>query len=350
MANEKSEKATPERLRKAHEEGKYATSRDLLAACQLVLALALALLMGGALFTALENSSILCFRQAFVRQELTGPRAFAFAKAALMPVLVPFFEMAALLTTVSLFLQLTTTGFGFALKQLTPDFGRLNSFSRLKNLPAQNLFSSFKAVILIPVIGLVLYLVITPQMPDLLNLSGLGLGAGVEHARTLIESLVWRLLSVLLVFGVIDFARQKQKFAKDLRMSKQEIKEEVKQNDGNPQIKAQIRRIQRDRIRKNMIKAVPEANVVIVNPTHFSVAIKYESGSKTVPVVLAKGQDHLALLIRERAREHNVPLVENKPLARALYDAVEVGQEIPPHLYRAVAEVLAHIYRTLDQR
>jgi flagellar biosynthesis protein FlhB len=245
---------------------------------------------------------------------------------------------------------LTTTGFGFAIKQLTPDVGRLNSFSRLKSLPAQNLFSSFKALIFMPIIGLILYLVIAPQMPELLNLSGVGLGAGLQQARTLFESLVWRLLAVLLLFGVVDFARQKQKFAKDLRMSKQDIKEEVKQSDGNPQMKAQIRRIQRDRIRKNMIRAVSEANIVIVNPTHFSVAIKYESGSKAVPLVLAKGQDHLALLIRERAREHNIPLVENKPLARALYDAVEVGQEIPPHLYRAVAEVLAHIYKTLHQR
>jgi len=350
MANDKSEKATPERLRKAHEEGKYATSRDLLAACQLVAALALATYMGGSLFTALENSSVLCFRQAFVPQELSSPRVFAFAKAALVPVLVPFFEMAALLTITSLFLQLSTTGFGFAMKQLTPDLGRLNSFSRLKSLPAQNLFSFFKALIFMPIIGLILYLVIAPQMPDLLNLSGVGLGASVQHARGLFESLLWRLVFVLLLFGMVDFARQKQRFAKDLRMSKQDIKDEVKQSDGNPQMKAQIRRIQRDRIRKNMIRAVSEANVVIVNPTHFSVAIKYESGSKAVPMVLAKGQDHLALLIRERAREHNIPLVENKPLARALYDAVEVGQEIPPHLYRAVAEVLAHIYKNLHKR
>src|SRR3954451_13557960 len=223
MANEKSEKATPERLRKAREEGKYATSRDLLAACQLVVALALATYMGGDLFTALENSSVLCFRQAFVSQELSIPRVFAFAKAALVPVLVPFFEMAALLTIASLFLQMSTTGFGFAMKQLTPDFGRLNSFSRLKSLPAQNLFSSFKALMFMPIIGLVLYLVIAPQMPDLLNLSGVGLGASVQHARGLFESLLWRLVFVLLLFGVVDFARQKQKFAKDLRMSKQDI-------------------------------------------------------------------------------------------------------------------------------
>jgi flagellar biosynthetic protein FlhB len=128
-------------------------------------------------------------------------------------------------------------------------------------------------------------------------------------------------------------------------MSKQEIREEHKENEGNPQVKGRIRRIQRDLARRRMMQAVPTATAVVVNPTHYAVAMRYVMESMAAPVVVAKGRNYLALRIRERAREHGIPIVENPPLAQALYKSAEVGQEIPAHLYRAVAEILAYIYR-----
>jgi len=130
-------------------------------------------------------------------------------------------------------------------------------------------------------------------------------------------------------------------------MSKQDIKEESKDAEGNPQMKARIRRLMRDRLRLNMMKNVPNATAVVVNPTHYAVAIRYQVDSMAAPLVIAKGKNYLALRIRQKALEHQIPIIENPPLARALYESVEVGQEIPTHLYRAVAEILAYIYKLM---
>jgi flagellar biosynthetic protein FlhB len=155
---------------------------------------------------------------------------------------------------------------------------------------------------------------------------------------------------VFLVFGVVDLYRQLQRHMRDLRMSKQEIKDEMKEMEGNLQMKARIRRIQRDRARRQMMKEVPKATAVVVNPTHYAVAIRYQLDSMAAPRVVAKGKNYLALRIREKARENQVPIIENPPLAQALYQSVEVGQEIPPHLYRAVAEILAYIFKLMNGR
>jgi flagellar biosynthetic protein FlhB len=133
-------------------------------------------------------------------------------------------------------------------------------------------------------------------------------------------------------------------------MTKQEVREELKETDGNPQIKSRVRRIQRDLARRNMMQEIPKAAAVVVNPTHFAVALRYDAESMAAPKVVAKGKNYLALRIRQIAIEHNVPIVENQPLAQALYKSVEVGQEIPAHLYRAVAEILAYIYKLMHSR
>ena len=148
----------------------------------------------------------------------------------------------------------------------------------------------------------------------------------------------------------MDLYRQLQRHKRDLRMSKQEIKDEMKEMEGNPQMKARIRRIQRDRARRQMMKEVPKATAVVVNPTHYAVAIRYQMDGMTAPLVVAKGKNYLALRIREIAREHQVPIIENPPLAQALYKSVDVGQEIPPQLYRAVAEILAYIFKLMNGR
>jgi flagellar biosynthesis protein FlhB len=160
--------------------------------------------------------------------------------------------------------------------------------------------------------------------------------------------LCWKAAAVFLVVGAVDLFRQMRRYQRDLRMSKQEIKEEVKELEGNPQMKARIRRLQRDRARRQMMKEVPKASAVVVNPTHYAVAIRYHMDSMSAPVVVAKGKNYLALRIRQKATEHQVPIIENPPLAQALYQSVEVGQEIPAHLYRAVAEILAYIFKLMN--
>ncbi len=168
--------------------------------------------------------------------------------------------------------------------------------------------------------------------------------AGLAH------DLGMRMAATLAVVAALDYAYQRWQFEKSLRMTKQEVKEEMKEAEGNPEIKARIRQRQREIARRRMMAEVPKASLVITNPTHFAVALKYEMGQKGAPKVVAKGQDLLALKIRELAEAHRVPTVENPPLARQLHKLVDVGQEIPPALYRAVAEVLSLIWRLENSR
>lgn len=350
MADQKTEQPTAHRLRKARQEGQFASSRDLLVSAQLILALGLGVLMGSQLLSSIGDSAVALFRRAFVNRDLSTAEMPVVLGVGLRVPLESLFALGALVTILVLLVQLITTGFGFSLKPLVPDLGRLNPGPRLKRLPWQNTSSAAKAAIFLPIIGLILYAVIFPQLPELANLQMVGLGSGLKKASSMIATLWWRLALALLAIGCIDFIRQRQRLTKDLRMTKQEIKDEMKELDGNPQMKMRIRRLQRDVARRSMMKAVPKATVVIVNPTHYAIALHYEMNSKSVPTVVAKGKNYLAQLIRERARQYEVPIMENKPLAQALYQAVGVGQEIPSHLYRAVAEVLAHIYKNLNRR
>jgi flagellar biosynthetic protein FlhB len=172
--------------------------------------------------------------------------------------------------------------------------------------------------------------------------------SGYRFLTASLMALFWKAALVFMIFGSVDLFRQLRRHKQDLRMSKQEIKEEMKELEGNPQMKARVRRIQRDRARRQMMKEVATATAVVVNPTHFAVAIRYEMDSMAAPRVVAKGKNYLALRIRQRAIDNQVPLIENPPLAQALYKSVEVGQEIPPHLYRAVAEILAYIFKLMN--
>jgi flagellar biosynthetic protein FlhB len=177
-----------------------------------------------------------------------------------------------------------------------------------------------------------------------------GVEPGFRMVCASLGTLLWKACGVFLVFGAVDLFRQRRRYRKDLRMSKQEIRDEFKENEGNPQMKARIRRIRRDLLRHQMMKEVPKATAVIVNPTHYAVALRYALDSMATPVVVAKGKNYLALRIRQRAIEHQVPIVENPPLAQALYRSVDPGQEIPANLYRAVAEILAYVYKLMNGR
>lgn len=246
--------------------------------------------------------------------------------------------------------QLAVTGLGISGSKLAPDFARLNFAARLKDLPSQNLAALFQALLFLPVLGLALWAVIGDNLGDYERLSLIDVGTGAARVAQSLHRLLWSGGEILLALGFIDLLRQRRRFFDQLRMTKQEVREESKEQEGNPQIKQRIRRLQRDAARRSMMKAVPTATAVIVNPTHYSVAIRYEMESQRAPRVVAKGKNYLALRIRQRAVEHQIPIVENQPLAQALYQSVDVGQEIPAHLYRAVAEILAYIYRLMNRR
>ncbi len=200
----------------------------------------------------------------------------------------------------------------------------------------------------LPLFGWAVYAVVKANLEAYVVLPLGDVESGTAFVFGSVRDLLWKAAFLVFLVGSVDLFRQRQKWSRELRMSKQEIRDEFKEAEGNPQIKARVRRLQRELLRRRMVREVPKATAVIVNPTHFAVAIRYQVQDMTAPKVIAKGKNLLALRIRQIAIENQVPIVENPPLARSLYASVEVGQEIPPNLYHAVAEVLAYIYRLMN--
>jgi flagellar biosynthetic protein FlhB len=263
---------------------------------------------------------------------------------------LPLAVLGGVLMLVTLAAQFMVTKLGVSLKKLAPDINRLNPLSRLRELPKQNLPSLVQAAIMIPVFGAAIYYLVADNFQSYLSLPLRSVPDGASLVAGSIQTLLWKASFVFIVFGSVDLLRQKRRYQNDLKMSKQDIRDEFKEVEGNPLMKQRIRRIRRDMARRRMMHEVPTATAVIVNPTHYAVALKYSMDAKGAPMVVAKGKNYLALRIRQKAVENQVPLIENPPLAQALYKSVDVGQEIPAQFYRAVAEVLAYIFKLMNGR
>jgi flagellar biosynthetic protein FlhB len=350
MVEQKTEQPTQGRLQKTRKEGRFPVSRDFTAALQLATVFIVFLSYIEDLWRGSTVLISFLFRQAFSSNPLTAERLVQIYDRLIFPGMLNLLRVGGMIVLLVLLIQLSSNGFGLAVKQLAPDVKRLNFFSRAKQLPMENLTSTVRAALLIPAIAYVLLIALRGEESEISNLAAGGLMAGIAHAGSLVKQLLWQLTTILVVLGLVDLFRQRHKFRSDLKMTKQEVRDEMKETEGNPQMKVRIRRLQREAARRSMMKAVPKATAIVVNPTHYAVALRYEMDSRSVPAVVAKGKNFLAQLIRERATAYDIPIIENKPLAQALYHSVDVGQEIPPNLYRAVAEVLAHIYRTLNRR
>ncbi len=342
--SQQTEKPTQRRFQKAREEGNFVTSRELLAAFQFLTFVALVSAGAGNWLLDVKRLTRMLLSRA-VGGDLTATELIALSRELLLRPFAPLIVGGLILLLAVLVIQLAITGFGLSAKKLSPDVSRLNPLNRLKQVPRQNLFSAFQAAVMLPLFLYAAYVISRDNLEAYFNLSLTTVDAAVGSLAVTLRSLLWKAGAVFLVFGVIEFARERRRYINDLKMSKQEIREELKESEGNPNIKSRIRRLQREFGRRRMLQKVPQATAVIVNPTHYAVALRYDMEAMAAPVVLAKGLDHLALKIRALAVEHNVPIVENPPLAHALYQSVDVGQEIPVHLYRAVAEILAYIHR-----
>jgi flagellar biosynthetic protein FlhB len=348
-SGEKTEKATPRRLIKARREGQFASSHDFVSGLQFTVFVLLIAQTGPSLLSSLKAVTRGLFIEAF-RGDLGPSTLIGILHEALSRGLSPLIYASGILILTALAFQLSSTGFSFSLTRMLPKPSNFDVFQKLQSLPQKGLVSSIQAVALVAVFGATIYWIVTKSGERLLMIPLSSFQVGLETLRSLIMDLLWKAAALFLLFGFVDFARQKRKFSKQMRMSKQDIRDEAKENEGNPQTKMRIRRLQRDVRRRRMMDEVKTATAVVVNPTHYAVAIRYHHDTMAAPLVVAKGKNYLALRIRARALEFGVPLIENPPLAQALYKSVEVGQHIPPHLYRAVAEILAYIYRLMGAR
>jgi flagellar biosynthetic protein FlhB len=344
---QRSEQPTQKRLDKARKEGNFPASREFISAVQFTGFVTLSVTFGASLIrqVGMVMRTLLAF--AFTG-DLTLARLVTLTRYEIAPRFVPLILAGAALVLLSVAAQLGTTKLGISLEKLIPDIKRLNPLKKLTSLPGQNLPIFLQALLLLPIVAYVVYYEVTENLDAFLELPWMGVQPALARVGSTIGTLLWRAVMLFLLVGVCDLVWQRHRYTKQLRMSKHEVKEETKEQQGSPHIKQKIRRLQRDAARRNMMKAIPTATAVIVNPTHYAVAIKYSMDGAAAPKVVAKGKNYVAARIRKRAVDAGVPIVENPPLARALYTSVDVGQEIPTHLYRAVAEILAYIYKLMN--
>lgn len=345
----KTEKPSARKLERARQAGQFVASRDMTSAAQI---LAFVILLG-TWFPAWLAGMEAMLREALgsaVHADLDLAKIPGLAHAFIQRVFLPLAGVAAAALLAPFAIHLGVTGLGFSLKRFQPDFSRFNPVNKIRQMATQAPVSALQAVGMLAVFVGTIYAIARENAGIFLALPFASLQVGLSKIGQSLQELLWKATAVFVVFGVIDWIRQRRRYLQGLRMSKQDVKDEVKEMEGNPHVRGKIKRLRRDLARRRMMKAVPTATAVIVNPTHYAVALRYAQESMATPVVVAKGKNYLALRIRQIAVESGVALVENPPLAQALYKSVEVGSEIPPHLYRAVAEVLAYIHRLRSVR
>jgi len=342
---EKTESASPRRLEQAREEGDVPRSREL-ATCTVLLAAGLGFWFSG--------ESLIRRLNHMLASGLSLEREHAFdfnlllmhIVPALSDVLIGLAPLAIILLLVALGSPLLIGGWLFSTKALQPNFSRLNPLSGLGNMfSARALVELFKAIGKTLLIGSIAWAVMASQTEAMLALSTEPLASGSAHLAHLLLTGFIAIVCGLVVIALIDAPYQMWHYANKLKMTREEVRQESKESDGDPMVKARIRQLQREMAKRRMMAEVPTADVVVTNPTHYAVALKYAEGKMRAPVVVAKGVDEVAAKIRELAAEHNVAMLEAPPLARALYRHSDLGDEIPAALYTAVAEVLAYVFQ-----
>tara|TARA_R110002124_G_scaffold64985_2_gene177909 strand:- start:731617 stop:732678 length:1062 start_codon:yes stop_codon:yes gene_type:complete len=237
-------------------------------------------------------------------------------------------------------------GFMLSPESIKPDLKKISIMAGVKRLfSVRSLVEFLKGILKIIIVGAIGIVIVSPYMPGIDHLIGMSMLDTVAELRTITMRVLTGMLFALLVVTLIDVVYQRYSHNKKMMMSVKEVKDEHKQSDGDPHMKARLRQIRHQRAQSRMMQAVPTADVIITNPTHFAVALKYNPDEMDAPIVVAKGADNIAFKIREVATEHGIEIVENKPLARGLFDSVEIGQDIPVDLYKAVAEVISYVFK-----
>ena len=348
MAGDKTEKPTPKRLKDARKKGQIARSRDLAMAAATVAATFALARMGGHVVSALTErvAGDLSHFGDHPLRDISGPQMAAMAVGGAQLIAVVVGPIALVTMAAAVGMHGFQGGWNFAPESLQFNWSRLNPGQGLKRFKVtQTGPDMLKNLVSVAVVAYLGYGTARAVVSETQRFPWLSPGGSAVVAWSHTEKLLWQIGFALAFLAIFDYGLQRYRMMKQLKMTKQELKSEARESEGNAEVKGRIRRIQRDMARRRMIDDVKDATVVITNPTHFAVALQYNRDSMLAPKVLAKGRDILAARIREEARKHEIPMVENKPLAQALYKTVEVGETIPAQLFAAVAEVLAYLVR-----
>ncbi len=341
---EKTEEPTSKKIEDARKEGNVAKSMEF--SGFVVLFISALIIIFYLKYVSIDLEKYFAFITSLIGKEFTKNLIYQIVIKSFLAFIIILAPVMFTIMMAGVLANVFQTGFLFTTKPIMPKLEKINPLKGFKRLfSAKTIIEGIKMTLKVAVafgVGYYLFLGFLNEIPKLALMTVL------EQIRWFSQKaviLIFSMMAVFLVFALIDFIYQRYSYKKSLRMSKQEIKDEFKQTEGNPEIKAKIRQLQREMSKKRMMAEVPKADVVITNPTHYAVAIRYDKEKEEAPRVIAKGVDNLALKIKEIAREAGVMIVENRPLARELYKSVEIEEIIPPKLYQAVAEVLTFVYK-----
>ncbi|MDR3231590.1 MAG: flagellar biosynthesis protein FlhB [Synergistaceae bacterium] len=346
FAQERTESATPKKRQKTRSEGKVCKSMDLTAAVEILVGLFGLLLLGPSMISGLLG--YLRGTIGFLGEEalLRDGWFYLLGEAAVWSYFEAWLLLGAVIALFVVGVTVRQVGWSITFEPFKFNLDRLNPVSGMKKIISmRSLVELTKGILKASIFVLVIWVALRDKLPVAVRAMQLPLEYGVLQLWELLWDLAMRLAVMLLIMGLVDYMYQRWDFEKSIKMSKQEIKEEYKQMEGDPQVKNKIRQKQRELAKKRMMSSVPKADVVITNPTTLAVALLYNREVMTAPRIVAKGKGFVARKIRELAEAHGVPIIENKPLAWALYEGVEIGEEVPEDLYRGVAEILAMVYR-----
>jgi flagellar biosynthesis protein FlhB len=342
---EKTEPATPKRREEARKKGQVGKSREVVS---------VAVLLAGILFLFFQGKKITLQLGAFIQETFhsiplvksSDFNLVVLCKDSVETFLLLILPFMLVLSVVAVLANALQTGLIWSVEPLAPKASKINPIEGAKRiLSKRSLMELFKSIAKILIVSWAAFSTLRNEFSNLVQLTYQDKGQIMSFLGDSALTVATRSCYVIVLLALLDYLYQKWEFEQNLKMTKQEIKEEYKQSEGDPMVKARIRSIQREMARRRMMEEIKTADVVITNPTHISIALRYESGTMAAPKVVAKGADKLAFKIREVARSHGVPQVENKPLAQNLYKSVDIGQEVPSQFFRAVAEILAYVYR-----
>lgn len=343
-SDDKTEEATPRKKGEARKKGQVAKSKEVGLALTLLASTIVIATLGNYFIGGMKDTMV-TFLSSYLNTAIDYDSVTKISVVVAWRVAVIVLPMIVPIMVMGVFASFIQTGVMFTKEPLKPDLKKLNPINGFKRIfSARTMVELLKDLLIITVVGKIGFDFIRDNYMNILNLTSFTPAGVIQVIGSLTTSIFMKITLIMVSIALIDYVFQRRQHNKDMRMTKQEIKDEFKQDEGDPQVKGKRRQIARQLAMGRMMAEVPKATVVVTNPTHFAVAIKYEEGM-TAPKVVAKGADYIAFKIKEKAKESNVPMMENKPLARMIYDKVEINDEIPMDMYEAVAELLAIVYK-----
>lgn len=343
--DEKSEAPSEKKRQDAREKGTVAKSTEINSVVVLLTALFLIKILGPWIMKEL-NSSLVDFFGLMSNTEMDPARLLMITRKAIILLVKISAPITGGILLMGVVANIAQIGFLFTLKPLMPKFEKIDPISGFKRLfSMRSVIETVKNIIKLSVIGVIAYITVKNEFDNMILLSDASVVTIWSFTLAVAYKIILRIALAMVIIAVLDYAYQRFEHEKQLKMTHQEVKEERKQMEGDPQVKSRIRSLQREMARRRMMEQVPKATVVVTNPTHLAIALRYEPKENDAPVVVAKGKDLIAQRIKKLAKENNVPVVEDKPLARSMYDKIEVGFPIPIEFFTAVAEIMAYVYR-----